>query len=284
MKCYLCGSTESVLVWNKIRYDLLPKPYQCMDCGFVYLYPQISDERQFYESAYRDSYDQCTAQQNWDSSLLEARDRANRFLDLYTAKSNVLEIGCATGMFLNIMKDRVASVTGIELTKEYVQFALARGIRVEKSIEVLPDNNYDAVFMFHVLEHLSDPITFLKDLKQKMKVNGKLIIEVPNVNDILVSVYKIPGHLNYYWEIAHNYYFSKETLGTVLNKSGFTFTIHPLQRYDLSNHMRWMQTGKPGGKGYYNDIFSKSYVREEYESGLKEQFLCDTIYAVATNG
>lgn len=41
-----------------------------------------------------------------------------------------------------------------------------------------------------------------------------------------------------------------------------------------------MITGKPGGMGYFNTIFSPSLVKE-YENNLKEKFLCDTIYAVA---
>jgi hypothetical protein len=44
--------------------------------------------------------------------------------------------------------------------------------------------------------------------------------------------------------------------------------------------MYWMLTGKPGGQGYFNSIFSRSLL-EEYEKNLKEKFLCDTIYAIA---
>jgi SAM-dependent methyltransferase len=136
--------------------------------------------------------------------------------------------------------------------------------------------------MFHVLEHIHDPIEFLKKVMQKLSPGGKVIIEVPNVDEILVSTYKINKHLDFYWEIAHNYYFSKNTLGTVLEKAGLRYEIFPLQRYDLSNHMYWMLTGKPGGQGFFNTIFPQSLL-DEYERTLKEKFLCDTIYAIAKN-
>ena len=45
--------------------------------------------------------------------------------------------------------------------------------------------------MFHVLEHMDDPVGFLRKVKEKFSRDGTLILEVPNVDDILVSTYKI---------------------------------------------------------------------------------------------
>ena len=65
-----------------------------------------------------------------------------------------------------------------------------------------------------------------------------------------------------------------------MEKAGYHFEIFPLQRYDLSNHMYWMITGKPGGQGHFNAVFSPALLAE-YEKNLKARFLCDTIYAIA---
>ena len=276
IKCYLCGNTVCSMVHDCIRYNLSPRPFRCDQCGFIFLHPRMTPEaeKEFYEWTFRFNYDL------WEESLPEAKKRAERFRDLYSKKSRVLEIGCGSGFFLFEVNNYVKSVTGIELTKEYVKNANDKGLSVKESLDEIPDNSYDLIFMFHVLEHINDPIIFLKDVKKKLSQTGKLIIEVPNVDDVLVSVYKIKNHLDFYWEIAHNYYFSKTTLEKVLDKAGYRYEIFPLQRYDLSNHMHWMQFGKPGGQGYFNSVFTQSLL-DEYEKCLKEKFLCDTIYAIA---
>ncbi len=238
------------------------------------------EEREFYETIYRFHYETQNAEDLWNESLPEAKKRVGRFKKLYTKNTRLLEIGCASGFFLSEVKKYVKTATGVELTKEYVKYAVGQGLDVQESLDEIPDASCDLIFMFHVLEHIDDPIQFLKGVKKKLSRNGRLVIEVPNVDDILVSHYKIKPHLDFYWEIAHNYYFSKTSLGKVLEKAGYQYEIFPLQRYDLSNHMNWMITGKPGGQGRFNAIFSPSLL-EEYEKNVKERFLCDTIYAIA---
>lgn len=281
--CYLCGSTDCTKIHDKIRYNLdPPRPYRCNHCGFTFLHPRMnaSREKEFYEQEYRAKYENQSPDEIWEASIPESDQRIERFVNFITEDSSILEIGCSTGYFLHALKDHVKLVNGVELTKECVEFARAQDIPVVESLAEVPDNTYDLVFMFHVLEHIDDPIGFLEEVKKKMKVGGYLIIEVPNVDDVLVSIYRIKNHLDFYWEVAHNFYFSTKSLGEVLETAGFDSTIYPLQRYDLSNHMFWMLFGKPGGKGFFNHIFSQELI-EEYAKTLKDRFICDTIIAVA---
>lgn len=282
LSCYLCGSAKCTKIHDKIRHNLSPRPYRCEQCGFVFLFPRMTpeEEKEFYEKTYRTTYNNQDAEKIWQSSLPEAKDRVIRFLHLYSKDTRLLEIGCASGYFLYSVKEYVKSVMGVELTTDFLKFARDRGLDVKNSLDAVEDNSCDLIFMFHVLEHIEDPVGFLTEVKKKLSSSGKLIIEVPNVNDILVSTYKIPDHLDFYWEIAHKYYFSKESLKEVLDRAGYRSDIHPLQRYDLSNHMYWMQYGKPGGQGHYNTVFTPSLL-SEYSRCLKSRFLCDTIYAIA---
>lgn len=282
ISCYLCGSTKCSMIHDNIRYNLSPRPFQCDHCGFVFLYPRMTPEieKEFYEKTYRSAYDIQNADSLWEASLPEAKKRVSRFMNLFSQDSRVLEIGCASGYFLFEAQNHVKSVIGVELTKDYVKFARGKELDVRESLDAVPDNSCDLIFMFHVLEHIDDPIHYLKELKKKLSSAGKLVIEVPNVDDVLVSIYKIKNHLDFYWEIAHNYYFSKHSLKWVLDQAGYKSEIFPLQRYDISNHMYWMQYGKPGGQGYYNTIFTPTLLAE-YEKCLKDKFICDTLYSVA---
>jgi SAM-dependent methyltransferase len=282
MSCYLCGSTKCSMIHDNIRYNMSPRPFRCDQCGFVFLYPRMTPEieKEFYKKTYRSTYDKQDAEKLWEASMPEAKNRVSRFMDLYSKDVRILEVGCASGYFLFAVKKHVKSVTGVELTKDFVKYARGKGLDVRESLDEVPDHSCDLIFVYHVLEHIEDPIRFLKDVKKKLSQSGKLIIEVPNVDDVLVSAYKIKNHLDFYWEIAHKYYFSKDSLRQVLDRAGYTSEICPLQRYDLSNHMYWMQYGKPGGQGFYGTLFTPSLLAE-YEKCLKEKFICDTIYAIA---
>jgi len=285
VSCYLCGSEDCTQVHDRIRYGLPPRPYRCGRCGLVFLHPRMDpdEEARFYREEYRTHYAEEPAQASFEASLPEARERVGRFQGLLAKELDILEIGCATGAFLSLAAGQVRSVTGIEVTPGYAAFAQGLGVPVVASLDEVPEGGFDRIFLFHVLEHLQDPIAYLQALRGKLRPGGKLVLEVPNVEDILVSVYRIREHLDFYWEIAHHYYFSRDTLGVVLSRAGYHHEILPHQRYDLSNHIYWMLYGKPGGKGYFSGIFSRELERE-YAKCLKDRFLSDTLYAVAEPG
>ena len=90
---------------------------------------------------------------------------------------------------------------------------------------------------FFVLEHISNPILFLKEQLNLLKPNGKIIFEIPNVSDPLYTIYDIPAFERFYWSLAHPWYFSLKSLVYLLNKLNQPFEIKLDQRYDLSNHM-----------------------------------------------
>jgi hypothetical protein len=112
-----------------------------------------------------------------------------------------------------------------------------------------------------------------------LKIEGKMVFEVPCATDPLIALYKVSAFDKFYWSVAHHWYFNRESLTEVLKKTGYRFELFPEQRYDLSNHMVWMQEGKPGGLGRYGDIFG-SNLDGLYKEKLKEHWLCDTVIAV----
>ena len=62
---------------------------------------------------------------------------------------------------------------------------------------------YDVVILISVLEHVKNPISFLKKISSFLKKNGKIIIEVPNVNDPLVSLYNLDYYKEKYYRKVH---------------------------------------------------------------------------------
>ena len=285
--CPLCKSSHNVITSEKLRYESISKVYTCLDCGLVFLYPKMTadEERTFYEKEYGEIFSNekgTTPAKLFESRLPDARMYFDWIQNDLEKTNNCLELGCASGYFLATIKDHVESVSGIEthvLLKEYCNNI---GIHTFNSLEECDEEQFDRIFMFFLLEHIGDPINFLRAIKRVLKPKGKLFIIVPNVDDALMKLYDIPAFKSFYFTPAHQFYYSKDTLSQVINLAGMSdFTIFPRQRYDISNHMHWMMYGKPGGTGCYNSVFSPILLAE-YAKNLEDHFLCDTLYAVVT--
>ena len=97
-------------------------------------------------------------------------------------------------------------------------------------------------------------------------------------------MYKRQAFDRFYWQKAHPFNYSHRTLEMVLSSAGFaSVDTIPEQRYDISNHVHWMRTGRPGGKGVYAHVLDQR-LDAEYARCLKEHWYCDTVFAVAHNG
>ena len=133
--------------------------------------------------------------------------------------------------------------------------------------------------MFHVLEHIKFPIKFLKDLKKVMKNDSILFIEVPNREDALIKLYNLQAFKDFYYQSAHLWYFNRKSLKFALDKAGLKSKIEYIQRYDLSNHIKWLRDKEPGGQGMFDFAFSQK-IKDEYAKNLMANEMADTLFAI----
>src|SRR5207244_3180995 len=113
------------------------------------------------------------------------------------------------------------------------------------------------------------PLAFLAAVVRICRPGARLFIVVPNVDDALLSVYKLPRFRDFYFTPAHQFYYSPATLGRLFVKASLgRHRILQKQRYDLSNHMQWMMDGRPGGMGRFDALFGEG-LRREYASTLE---------------
>jgi O-methyltransferase involved in polyketide biosynthesis len=131
-----------------------------------------------------------------------------------------------------------------------------------------------------VLEHVREPTRFLAQLAERLAPGGRLVVEVPNVDDALVRLYEIPAYRRFYYQKAHLWYFSASTLAEVLSQAGLTAEVAGVQRYDLSNHLRWAISGASGGSGFYSSVLTPD-VDAAYADALTRAGHADTLWATA---
>ncbi len=289
IKCRLCGSTEYDIIDTKIAGAPEAAVYQCKVCTLVYLFPIMTEEEEaaFYQNEFeiymggRAGLSWKSPHQHFYSYQAEGERRLPLVRPYLHQTDSVLEIGSSTGYFLDYLRGYVKSVIGIEPSDIYRSFANERGLVTLSTLDELGDQRFEVIALYYVVEHLRHPVEYLSRLQSRLKTGGRVLLEVPNVDDVLLSRYHIPGFAPFYWQKAHYHNFSHRTLGDVLRRAGYTYELFSVQRYDLSNHMVWMMEGKPGGMGRYKEFFTPE-LEIAYAEALKAKWLCDTIFAVAT--
>ena len=264
--------------------------YKCGDCEIVFVYPIQSpkEERAFYETEFahymkeRGAPGETSAQEHFEKNQAEAERRCANLQPYLRSDLRVLEIGSSTGFLLAAIEPHVASVTGIEPGHLYREYADRRRIKTFADLSELAEKRFDLILAYYVVEHLRNPVERLSQLRDVLNPGGHLAIEVPNVDDALVRFYQLDSFDRFYWQKAHYFNYSHRTLTMVLEQAGFeAVKMIPEQRYDISNHIHWLLKGEPGGKGKYTHIFD-GRLNQEYVRCLKANWLCDTIFAVAT--
>lgn len=286
--CRLCGSTDADVVGREISEAPDACEYKCRGCGLVYLFPIMTEaeEAAFYRAEF-ERYMEGRSGPGWKNPAMHFRSyqaEGERRLPLVRPflkpEDEALEVGSSTGYFLDDVRGYVGAVTGVEPSAAYREFANRRGIETLASLDELGGRRFNVIFLYYVLEHLRDPVGYVAGLRARLKAGGRLLIEVPNVDDVLLGPYNIPRFGPFYWQKAHYHNFSQQTLRIVLERAGYAAQLIPTQRYDLSNHMIWMMEGKPGGMGRFKDLFTPA-LETAYAEALRAQWKCDTIFAVA---
>ncbi len=134
--------------------------------------------------------------------------------------SHILDIGCSTGMFLRSLKDMgYARVHGFDISPVAAQFVQeTHGIPCATSLDDLPNDSFDLITCYAVLEHVGDPVLFARTLGSKLKPGGKLAILVPNYD----SYYSKLSGKSWVWMIPpiHLQYFVPRSLKACMSNAG----------------------------------------------------------------
>lgn len=222
---------------------------KCLNCGLVFLEPNQEDLKEFYEKEYRKLYSPTlgrplAAKELFDVYLPFQEERVDKIRPFLNKESRVLDIGSSTGHFLFSIKKYVKECIGVELNQEHAQFANDQlGIKTfGQPLEEtnLAKGHFDLISCLQVLEHIAQPLPFLKTLSQYLKPDGILYLEVPNLNDSLLAVFDIPCFRDFYFREPHLFYYSKNTLALLLKKSGFNGDIKGADFPNFIDQLHWI--------------------------------------------
>ena len=191
---------------------------------------------------------------------------------------------------LNIGKnfaDKVYCINSKKSYKKFLSTTLPEINKITSIVEILDDVQrikikFDYITLFHVLEHIKDPVSILSTLSNMLNDNGKIIIEVPNSQEALICLYESDAYRKFIYWSQHLYLFNEENLISLTEKSNLRLEeIKQIQRYPISNHLYWLACGKPDGHKELNYMDSIS-LNNEYQKQLSKLKACDTLLGVFT--
>ncbi|HQB36731.1 MAG TPA: class I SAM-dependent methyltransferase [Bacteroidales bacterium] len=158
--------------------------------------------------------------------------------------STILDVGCAQGSFLKLVKELSGAETwGIELLPEIAEKATVDKIltgKVEDLIHLIPNGYFDCITFNDVLEHLLEPTEVLKAISLKLSKDGIIIASIPNIRyyvclyELLIKKdwkYKDSGIL----DSTHLRFFTKKSMKRMFEEAGFK----NIQQKGLVHNSSW---------------------------------------------
>lgn len=256
--CMLCGTTAKFGFVHKLRDDETRNVYQCDTCGHIQILPlplREDDELRYQRNEqYKQIHSLVSEFQNEEKLMSKycafVKNSLKYFINYVNKNQKILDIGTGYGWAVELLREDGYEIDGAEISD------LKRQMLKQRSGIELFDWNlldgvpnvikacYDVISMFHVLEHISEPIIFLKRAAALLKTTGAIYIEVPNHDDYMKTA--LPEYNAFSYTRQHLSYFTHKTLFSLLVSAGFKeIKFFGLQNYSFENSLWWMREKRP---------------------------------------
>lgn len=247
--CNICGSTEfrvvtppaerpigdfAVVFRSSTDEALKDQLVACASCGLQYVNPRLRSD--LILEGYSEGSDEVFVSQA--KGREKTFDKALNLIENFApGRGHLLDIGTAAGSFLHVAAERGWKVSGCEPNKwlcEWGQKNYGLDIRPGTHFDQrYPNQAFDVVTVWDVLEHVDDPKAFLLECQRILKPGGLLVVNYPDIGSWMAKAMgrKWPMLLT-----AHLYYFTRDTLKKLLRTSGFDVV-------DMRPHYQWLELG-----------------------------------------
>ena len=210
---------------DRVHYRIV----RCENCSLVFSSPILSKNE--IHKLYRESV--CTYNEQIDY-LIKTYLLIFNTIPKLSKSAKILEIGCGNGFFLNALaKNGYKNLYGVEpsikMFKEMPVILKKRIVVDEFKKNQFPNNSFDFVLCFHTLDHIINPVTFVKNTYSLLKKGGVALFVVHDAQGLSVKLF---GERSAIFDIEHIYLFNKKTLPALFQKAGFkTSTV-----FDVKNN------------------------------------------------
>ncbi|RYF93488.1 MAG: class I SAM-dependent methyltransferase, partial [Chitinophagaceae bacterium] len=258
-RCPVCDSSGIHPVFSAIDHTVSGESFeiwQCANCSlrFTQNVPELNDIGRYYQSENYISHTETSkGLVNWLYLKVRKYTLSSKrtFIEDETGlkKGSLLDIGAGTGAFLHHMKEREWMVEGVEPDSGAIERAAREySIQLKPSQELFsfPEQTFDAITMWHVLEHVHDLHAYIRQIKKLVKPGATIFIAVPNYTSYDAehyqsawAAYDVPRHL---------YHFSPASMNELMKRHGLAVIKAQPMWFDsfyVSLLSEKYRTGKP---------------------------------------
>lgn len=245
INCNICGSKEYKNFKKINDYQIV----KCSQCGLVYLNPRPIQQE--INKEYSAEYHIERLLRKEPKTIKEIEEeinknigRAEEIVSQFGNKGKLLDIGCSAGFFIACLRRYGWDVKGIDISEWATEFArekLKLNVFTGMVEDIQFNKKFDIITMYHILEHLPNPIGSLKKVSEIIADDGVLIIKGPNLSSFDRAWhgekwrrYDLPLHL---------YHFTPNTYQMILKRAGFSIQKIVFQYWDPVTHLLKIRLG-----------------------------------------
>jgi SAM-dependent methyltransferase len=288
--CPVCGDGDTTTVYEgPVRAGvfgsfLSGRVVRCSSCAV----DRLLIERPVTEETYRTGeYREMVGETREAAAFLDLHDSEQfekvQFVAPHFQRGEVLaDIGCGGGAFLDLLKGMAGQTIAVELTEPYHPALRARGHQVFSNAAACAQvwrGKVDLAVSFSVIEHVLDPVDFLRQIRSLLAASGRLVISTPNRDDALLR-FGVPEYRSFFYRRVHPFYFDAQSLGRTCERAGLKVTeVRHFQRFGFTNFANWLSERRPTGRGLppLTPGFDAIWKAELERNGV-----ADYLYLVAT--
>lgn len=265
-----CGCVDDEIVATRERFGFEMTTVICRKCGLVRTDPMLSDTAwaEFYANEFLQLFGSQYGERKGTLDQIHEEERKKgvaiyrqHFAPLLQRRGplRVADVGCGTGGVMRAFAAQGHAVVGCDVSEATTAHGRKMGVEtLAGSIDVLaPHGPFDVVLLNHVLEHVTEPNPFLREVASLMREEGYLYVALPSIRDLSWPRYRwdILRFLRFY----HPYAFCLGTLTQVVGR----------HRFRLTKGDEWIQSvftykgaggAVPEPQNYYAEI--KCYLRQ----------------------
>ena len=268
--------------YPRVRDDASVKVMRCRKTGVLFLAGPFSNTKGHYRSISGFSYWDAETREN--AVMSTARDderRAAQFKAKITDRA-WLDFGTGAGGILDRLCGTAREVYAVEPQPAARTSLIQGGYKVYEDISEAAPSSLDIVTLFHVLEHVDDPVSTLNEIRSRLVSGGEIVIEVPHARDFLISFLDLAAFKEFTFWSEHLVLHTRESLRRILGAAGYrNVEIIGFQRYPLENHLHWIMKSLPGGHTHWRHLGTPA-LEKAYAEMLEGQDMTDTLIATAT--
>jgi len=230
VNCNLCGADDPAPLAEIEGFHIV----RCRQCGLTYVNPRFVQQtlHEIYTESYydHDGINNGREFYGYDDYVQDEENIKTTFakrlavIERLANKGQLLDVGCATGFFLDLARSKGWNVVGTEVSSFGARFAREQfglDVRLGTLRELsFDDQSFDVITMWDVIEHVLDPMAELLEIQRILRPGGLLSIITPDAGSLVARL------LGSRWEEfrrvrEHVYFFSRRTLAEMLRKADF---------------------------------------------------------------